>query len=106
MSTSGSVLLPHDVREGLALELRRWYEDLPISYRGTMDRLLGHSMSFLHFQVPSGFVPGILTYWMPDRHVFRLGTHEITPTLEEYARITGLPLDGSCIPISIGSMRR
>lgn len=33
---------------------------------------------------------------MSERHVFRLGSQELTPTLEEYARISGLSLSGPC----------
>lgn len=48
----------------------------------------------------------MLSHWIPDRHVFRFGSLELTLTLEEYARITCLSLVGPCARVSMGCMRR
>ena len=63
-------------------------------------------MTLSVFQVPAGFVEGMLEHWRPDRQVFRFGTHELTPTLEEYARLTMLPLDRPCVHMALGDMSR
>lgn len=43
---------------------------------------------------------------MPKRYIFKFGSHELTPTLEEYARISGLSLFGPCARVIVGHMRR
>lgn len=43
---------------------------------------------------------------MPERHAFRFGSQELTPTLEEYAQISGLSLSGPYTRVTIDHMRR
>lgn len=38
--------------------------------------------------------------------VFQIGSHELTPTLEEWACISGLHLHGPCTWVEIGEMCR
>lgn len=42
--------------------IRGWFDDLPAPDHLTVERLLGHSMSYLLFQVPDGFVEGMISH--------------------------------------------
>lgn len=105
MSSSVVTRFDHASSRGEVSRLRGWFDDLPTPDCIIVERLLGHSMSYLSFQVSKGFIDDILSYWIPDCHVFRIGTHELTPTLEEYACIAGLSLTGPYARVSVGYMR-
>lgn len=53
-------------------------------------------MSLLNFPIPAGFVESISSYWFLERNVFRFDSTKLTPTLEEWARISGMDMYGSC----------
>lgn len=106
MSPSLVIRLDHALARGVTLRLRRWFDDLPASDYVIMERLLGHSLSYLLFQVPDGFIEGILSCWIPNRHIFQFGSEELTPTLEEYVWIASLSLVGPYARVTVGHMRQ
>lgn len=106
MASSSVARLDHFSSSSTASRLRGWFDDLPSPDRITVERLMGHSMSYLSFQVPDRFVEGILSHWISDHYVFRFGSLELTPIFKEYARITGLLLVGPYARVSVGHMRR
>lgn len=106
MQSSSVIRLDQALAGEVAFRLRRWFDDLPAPDYITVERILGHSLSYLSFQVPDGFIEGILTCWIPDSHISQFGSHELTPTLEEYAWISGLSLVGPCTRVIVGHMRR
>lgn len=106
MSSSSVARIDHSPPSWIAFRLTCWYDSMPSPDRVTMDRLLGHLMSYLSFQVLEEFVEGMLSHWIPERHIFRFGSDELTPTLEEYGRISGLSMDGPCARVAIGQMHR
>lgn len=59
----------------------------------------------MSFEVPQGFVEGILKFWDFDRRVFRFAEREMVPTLEEVQLITGLKLRDDCVQVTIGAMK-
>lgn len=106
MSSSSVARIEYIPPTRISSQLRSWYDSLPALDCISIDRIIGHSMSFLSFQVLEGFIERMLTYWVLKRHVFFFRSDELSPTLEEYERITELPLDGPCARVAAGEMRR
>lgn len=64
MSSSLVVHLDRALLGSMARILRPWFDELSGSNRDTIRRLLGHSIEFLLFEVPDGFVEGMISHWV------------------------------------------
>lgn len=105
MTSSSVICLDRAPPRSMAYRLRSWFDDLSTPDCDTVRHLLGHSIDFLLFEVLDGFVEGIISCWVPEWNTFRIGSQELTPTLKEWARISSLPLYGSCACVVIGDTR-
>lgn len=85
--------------------LREWWNQFSYTERDQLEAGLRHSVKIMSFEVPQGFVEGILKFWDFNRRVFQFAKREMLSTLEEIQLITGLELRGDCVQVTTGAMK-
>ncbi|KAJ1423471.1 hypothetical protein SESBI_12409 [Sesbania bispinosa] len=61
--------------------------------RGAFDKMYGRILDLLDISVKTPVISALAQFWSSDLHCFELPNLDLVPTIEEYMRMTRLPID-------------
>ncbi|KAJ1389950.1 hypothetical protein SESBI_37862 [Sesbania bispinosa] len=61
--------------------------------RGAFNKMYGRILDLLDISVKTPVISALAQFWSSDLHCFELPNLDLVPTIEEYMRITRLPID-------------
>ncbi|KAJ1377164.1 hypothetical protein SESBI_49160 [Sesbania bispinosa] len=61
--------------------------------RGTFNKMYGRILDLLDISVKTPVISALAQFWSSDLHCFELPNLDLVPTIEEYMRMTRLPID-------------
>lgn len=85
-------------------ELFRWWGQLDQFAQERVKAKVGHLLSLIQITVRPEVIQAMAHFWCLKTTTFMFGGFELTPTLEEYSIITGMPLEKKLVKPSTGSL--
>ncbi|KAJ1412079.1 hypothetical protein SESBI_20720 [Sesbania bispinosa] len=63
--------------------------------RGAFNKMYGRILDLLDISVKTPVISALAQFWISDLHCFELPNLDLVPTIEEYMRMTRLPIDNN-----------